>query len=31
MPVHRSYPKKSGFRLGIYVCNDAETARDSAR
>ena len=24
MPVHKSYPKKSGFRLGIYVCKDAE-------
>ena len=24
MPVHRSYPKKYGFRLGIYVCKDAE-------
>ena len=24
MPTHRSYPKKSGFRLGIYVCKDAE-------
>jgi len=22
--VHRSYPKKAGFRLGIYVCKDAE-------
>ena len=24
MPAHRSYPKKPGFRLGIYVCKDAE-------
>ena len=24
MPTHRTYPKKSGFRLGIYVCKDAE-------
>jgi transcriptional regulator GlxA family with amidase domain len=24
MATHRSYPKKSGFRLGIYVCKDAE-------
>ena len=24
MAPHRSYPKKSGFRLGIYVCKDAE-------
>ena len=24
MPVHRTYPKKPGFRLGIYVCKDAE-------
>ena len=22
--AHRSYPKKAGFRLGIYVCKDAE-------
>jgi transcriptional regulator GlxA family with amidase domain len=22
--THRTYPKKSGFRLGIYVCKDAE-------
>src|SRR5262249_15922493 len=22
--VHKSYPKKVGFRLGIYVCKDAE-------
>jgi putative intracellular protease/amidase len=22
--VHRTYPKKAGFRLGIYVCKDAE-------
>ena len=22
--MHRSYPKKAGFRLGIYVCKDAE-------
>ena len=22
--THRSYPKKAGFRLGIYVCKDAE-------
>jgi transcriptional regulator GlxA family with amidase domain len=22
--VHRSYPKKAGFRLGVYVCKDAE-------
>jgi transcriptional regulator GlxA family with amidase domain len=22
--VHKTYPKKSGFRLGIYVCKDAE-------
>ena len=22
--VHRTYPKKPGFRLGIYVCKDAE-------
>jgi transcriptional regulator GlxA family with amidase domain len=21
---HRSYPKKAGFRLGVYVCKDAE-------
>ncbi len=21
---HRTYPKKPGFRLGIYVCKDAE-------
>ena len=24
MAVHRTYPKKSGFRLGIYVFKDAE-------
>src|SRR5258708_13907543 len=24
MPTHRTYTKKSGFRLGIYVCKDAE-------
>src|SRR5437868_3905197 len=24
MAVHRSYPKKAGFRLGVYVCKDAE-------
>jgi transcriptional regulator GlxA family with amidase domain len=25
MPIaHRSYPKRPGFRLGIYVCKDAE-------
>jgi transcriptional regulator GlxA family with amidase domain len=24
MPTHRTYPKKSSFRLGIYVCKDAE-------
>src|SRR5262245_49683301 len=24
MATHRAYPKKSGFRLGIYVCKDAE-------
>ncbi len=24
MPTHRTYPKKPGFRLGIYVCKDAE-------
>jgi transcriptional regulator GlxA family with amidase domain len=24
MTVHRSYPKKAGFRLGIYVFKDAE-------
>lgn len=24
MAVHRTYPKKAGFRLGIYVCKDAE-------
>ncbi len=23
-PVHRSYPRKAGFRLGIYVFKDAE-------
>jgi len=22
--IHRTYPKKAGFRLGIYVCKDAE-------
>ena len=22
--IHRTWPKKSGFRLGIYVCKDAE-------
>jgi transcriptional regulator GlxA family with amidase domain len=22
--AHRSYPRKAGFRLGIYVCKDAE-------
>ena len=22
--THRSYPKKAGFRLGVYVCKDAE-------
>jgi hypothetical protein len=26
MAVHRPYPKKQGFRLGIYVCKDAEAA-----
>jgi putative intracellular protease/amidase len=24
MNTHRTYPKKPGFRLGIYVCKDAE-------
>ena len=24
MATHRTYPKKAGFRLGIYVCKDAE-------
>ena len=24
MATHKTYPKKSGFRLGIYVCKDAE-------
>jgi hypothetical protein len=23
-PNHPGYPKKAGFRLGIYVCKDAE-------